>query len=155
MKHIWSVLCEKSIVDAQKNTISLIDVLEQLNVSIPSDNIAKIDEGPITIQVNFELVSFWMKDEDKQEKDEEVIVSIEAYGPDNRKLKSFDQSIKIPAGYKRIRSRSLFTGLSIFESGVHKIKIKFRDNEQGGELRVVAELPLDIALSIPMGKKVA
>lgn len=151
MKHIWSILCEKSVVDSQRNTISLIDVLEQVNLNMPPEGISGVGEKGVNVLMPFELVSFWVKDEGNEAKDEEALITIEIYDPNSKRLNSVEQTIKIPAEYQRIRSRSHFNGLSVFESGVYQIRVKIRGGQES-KPRTVAELPLDIRFSLPINK---
>jgi len=145
MKHIWSVLCGKSIIDSQKNNISLIDVLEQLNIKLPSEGIAQASEKGITIPISFDIVSLWMKD--SEEKSEEVMVEIGMNDPENKELSSYNQSLRIPATHQRVRSVFHIERLSIFRPGVHKIRVKVKKKQDGRE-QIVAELPLDIRFTM-------
>ena len=128
----------------------MIDVLEQLNLDMPSERIAEAGQKGVNVIMPFEVVSFWLKDEDKEAEEEEVIITIEIYDPSGKKLNSFDQNIKIPAIHQRIRVRSHFNGLSIFDSGIHHVKVKVREEAKEEKLRVVANLPLDVRFSIPI-----
>jgi hypothetical protein len=53
--HVWSVLCERCIVDAQSNNMSLIQVTEQLNVS--GDRVRGGEQA--VVPVSLELVGMW------------------------------------------------------------------------------------------------
>src|SRR3989338_249472 len=62
IKHAWTVLCQKSIMDQETNNISL-DVLEQLNVkdlSFPEE--AK----GIIFPIQMEIVSLWYRTQKDQ-----------------------------------------------------------------------------------------
>ena len=66
VKHIWSVLCESSVVDQQTNNVSIHKVLEQLNIDLTLKNKDskenKIDTNQIVaITFPFQIVSLWQR----------------------------------------------------------------------------------------------
>ncbi len=57
IRHAWSVLCEKSLIDRDTNNLSL-DVLEQLNVRIPK---LPLETKGIFIPRDMQIVSLWYR----------------------------------------------------------------------------------------------
>ncbi|MFB6212469.1 MAG: hypothetical protein ABEI53_01470, partial [Candidatus Magasanikbacteria bacterium] len=70
MNHIWSVLCNKTLVDQDTNNISLIDVVEKIDLAGPLEEIEEVTEGnkKAEIGVDFQLVSFWFRADDSKDK---------------------------------------------------------------------------------------
>ena len=69
INHIWSVLCQRSVIDSKSNNISLIDIFEKLevNLSVPvSEGKNKVKK--INVPVNYEIVSLWTYDKEDQGK---------------------------------------------------------------------------------------
>jgi len=66
IKHIWSVLCRESLINKDDNVISLNGVLEQLTVGLKPDRDGKLPEK-VNIPINYEIVSFWIKEVDYTE----------------------------------------------------------------------------------------
>ena len=58
IKHIWSILCKESIINQDDNNLSLIDVLEQLQVVAVPQGEVKETEPSINVPINYELVTF-------------------------------------------------------------------------------------------------
>ena len=56
IRHVWSVLCGNSSIDHQTSIISLLNVIEQLNLVIPK----QLEH--INVPVPFEVVSLWASD---------------------------------------------------------------------------------------------
>lgn len=59
MEHIWSVLCRSQITDKDRNTLSLIETVEQINFFSEENNI----DG---IPAQFVLVSMWWRSNREQ-----------------------------------------------------------------------------------------
>ena len=150
MKHIWSVLCAKSIIDSETNNISLLDILETINISIhPKQKGVSSIKGtlePITIRGQFEIVSLFKRSNTTGEF-EEAQQLIEFCGPDNKKIKEFSQSISIPKQFKKMRARFRIPELTFFKAGEYKFVVKIKGKEQTKSL-TVAEIPLDVGVSI-------
>jgi len=78
INHIWSVLCRESIIDIDSNTISLINVVEELIVDLKPD--VKLPMGEkLNINVNYEVVSMWSRDSFD---DRAIGLKIELINPD-------------------------------------------------------------------------
>jgi hypothetical protein len=60
INHIWTIICEKSIIDQETNNISLYNVLEQITITRPAD-IA--EERPGIIPIKHEVVTLWMREQ--------------------------------------------------------------------------------------------
>src|SRR2546430_2135416 len=99
-RHVWSVLCEKVIVDAESNNMSL-DCLEQLGiVELPSDL-----PRDAKIQCKMELVSLWCRPVGELAVVYRARVLIKAPGGDQVGEALMDLTFK--AGTLRLRTRLL------------------------------------------------
>lgn len=58
IKHAWTTVCEKSIIDKDTNNISL-DILEQLSINLPP---LPADAKGIIFSYPIEIVSLWYRD---------------------------------------------------------------------------------------------
>lgn len=143
MKHAWSILCQRSIIDQRSNNISLIDVLEQLNINVSPEQVAKESEEGIVIPINFDIVSLWTKDgEENKVANFEVVVEFD--DPRGKELKSFTKSIEVAQNYQRMRTQMRIERLQIFESGIHMVRVSIKEGKQEKKTQIVAELPLQI-----------
>jgi|SRR3989344_7063953 len=144
LSHIWSLLCNKSLIDTDTNNISIIDVFERVDVNA---KIALKNKQTlrVNIPVHFELVSFWFR-----EKNNQVIkadVKVDFLNPTKEKIKTFSYKIEIPNNLKRLRSRLKINGLTLYTSGDYFFKIKVKEEGQKN-YRIVAEIPLEVNLQL-------
>ena len=142
VSHIWSVLCSSSSIDAEKNNITLINVLEQITLH-PNEETKSIPKGAKKIiNISFELVSFWKKNDTE----EEVNIEGEAIflDPHGERMGSLKFPIKIKNPTRRLRSRLQFKNLQVVESGDYTWQIKVRDGDTD---YVATEIPLEIKVS--------
>lgn len=142
IKHIWSVLCQKTIVDSDTNNISLVDILEQLTANVNIKD-PKNELKEINVPINFEVVSFWLKD--SAEKVVKANLEIEIIDPEGKVLKKFPQTLEFPPNIRRLRSRLRILGFVLTVSGNYVFKVKIKD-EKRKEYQDVAELPLEVNL---------
>ena len=142
IKHIWSILCRKSIVDNETNNISINDVFEQLSVDlkVKKDDVDKLKL--INIPIEFEVVSMWVKNDKTNLKGN---LNVEILNPKGAVVKNFEQPLEMPETMKRLRSRLRIMGLVVEQPGDYIFKISFK--EEGQKLyKAVAEIPLEINL---------
>src|SRR3989344_6467803 len=120
IKHIWSVLCRESLINKDDNVISLNGVLEQLTVGLKPDRDGKLPEK-VNIPINYEIVSFWIKEVDYTE-EAKADIEIKLLEPGGKKIIGIIKKMIIPKNIKRFRSRMKIAGLTI----VKKATIYFR-----------------------------
>lgn len=132
MKHLWSIICNRLIIDEQTNNATIIDILEE--IKIKKEFLQNKKELPFF----FNFVSLWFV-EDKDECEKETNVIIEFYDPNNNKLNDFNFSFALPQRKKRIRTNVKFDRFILNGSGTYRIKVK-QDNTE------VAEIPLEIII---------
>jgi len=137
MKHIWSILCKRSVIDNETNLVSLFDSLEQLDITVDKNKLGA--EKKITIPIDFEIVSFWV--DNNTNKDREFEIRINLFDPNNKKLSTLSGRHKMKKGIKRLRNRAKIKGLILTTEGRYLFKVKIKE---GNKYKKVAEIPLDI-----------
>jgi hypothetical protein len=140
MNLIWSLICERAVVDQNSNAISLINVLEALKVSRPQKSSEEKGSG-IVIPIVFYIVSFWLVDERSRHEEREI--KIEIWGP-TKKIKEFSNDFIAPDKIKRVRLCMVMNGLPIDGEGEYRFKIFIRKKEQEKYL-LASEIPLDVS----------
>jgi len=155
MKHIWSILCARSIIDNETNNISIIDTLERINISIhpKQKGISSIKDAlePITIRGQFEIVSL-IKRSNTLTEFEKAQQLIEFYGPDDKKIQEFTKNIEIAKQFQRMRVRFRIPELTFSKAGEYKFIVKLKEESQV-KYQTVAELPLEVSVSIALEQK--
>jgi len=133
MKHIWSILCQKSIIDQDTNQISLINSLEQLN--LPKNFFGK------TFLMEIHLISYFFTDKVAQEDELEQTVAI--LDPQGNKLKELNSPIKMNKNSNKFRLRTIFDGINLTIPGVYKFTMSVK---QGNSRIADSEVPLEIKI---------
>lgn len=141
IEHVWSIICSSSSIDADKNNITLFNVIErmQFNSNGKLEKIGK--ESAKLINTQFELVSLWKKSDFEDTvsiKGEAVLID-----PRGEKMASLEFPIEIKNPARRLRTRLQFDKIMLTVSGdyIWQIKVKM----DGGEY-VVNEVPLEIEI---------
>lgn len=142
IKHIWAVLCQRSIIDADSNNISLIDVLEQINISryAPSEQQPTAQDQLGVVPISFEIVSLWSRAEEPQSASGQCRVTL--LGPSG----PLGEANYIPVDlrkHERMRTRHRFEGLPVREAGRHLFHVEYRDDGET-EWREVQAIPLKV-----------
>ncbi len=132
MKHLWSIICNRLIIDEQTNNATLVDVLEEIKIR------EEFLQSKEEVAFFFNFVSLWFVESD-DEYDKETNVIIEFYSPNKNKLNEFNFSFALPKRKKRIRTNIKFDKFILEGSGTYRIKVK-QDNTE------VAEIPLEITI---------
>jgi hypothetical protein len=147
MKHIWTVLCKKSIIDSDTNNISLNESLEEVTFSVPLNQAL---EFPVSFNFDFEIVSFWTSDNEKG--GEKFFMLIEMNDPEQKVLNKFEQEILFPENKKRLRTRVKIPKLLVTKEGEYSFKIKAK-KQQKENFKLLTEIPLNIIVKRTMDAK--
>ncbi|MBU0578764.1 hypothetical protein KKE34_05110 [Patescibacteria group bacterium] len=139
INHIWTVLCRESVIDNQTNNVSLLNVLEQLEINIAAGvNFSK--DKDLVVPISFELVSLWSRDDTKKKAIDEINISI--IGHDGQKIKTLSKKIEIPKGKKRLRSRFRISGFPVKKSGIYYFVLKINNFK-----KEIAKIPLEVKIN--------
>ncbi len=144
IKHIWSVLCQKSSVDQQSNNVSLFDVFEALEVDIsPASNVKVPDDNPeFNIPVQYQVVTLWTRTDTKNAEGQIQITLVNPYGKEKILVNS---ELKFPSDKRRMRSINQIQGLPVNKSGDYHFIVELKQEEK---FQKVADLPLEVKLNI-------
>lgn len=143
MKHIWSVLCRKSIIDSETNNISLNDVFEQLSVNIDVSTKNSV-ETKINIPVEFEVVSMWLNTTGQKIFKAEMEVNFVT--PEGTIVNSLKQNIEVPNMARRLRTRLKSLGLGVGDSGIYTFEVKIKEYGED-KFKTVAKIPLEVIVN--------
>lgn len=151
VKYLWSILCEKGIVDGETNSVSLVNVLESIQIQIaPMEGV--VVEGDLllaekNVPLNFELITLWerIKPGDIRE-----VVRVEHFDPNGKKLGSYDYRIEMPKTTDHFRSRIRFNGFKLTVPGSYRFVSKV---QKGSAYREVGSVHLDVKIGLPKAVK--
>ncbi len=137
IRHVWSVVCASSIIDAQTNNISLINVLEQLNLA------AAPPTTPTPIPVPLQLVSLWARDENSTAESATARIRLRTPGGLEDEIGQFAVDL---SHYARYRSRMMITHLLVDRAGYYEFMVERQSGEGWAE---VARVPLQLVIGPP------
>ena len=151
IRHIWTVLCQRSLIDIDSNNISLIDVIEQISMSAPTPS-EQQSKGQIqvgTVPFNFEVVSLWSRAEESQPALGQCRVTLlSPSGP-------LGEANHVPVDlrkYERTRIRQRFGGLSVSKAGQYFFRVEYRDDGET-EWCEVGAIPFKVIIESALEKK--
>ncbi len=138
MKHLWSIICNRSSVDRETNSLSLFNCAEQIDIAFPLDD--KIQKKR-NISIQFEIVSLWRDKENAKKRNFDL--QIELFDPNNKKLNQFTMKAIFPERKKQLRTIVKINGLTVTSPGEYKFKVSYKEIEKT-KFEQATEIPLDI-----------
>lgn len=131
IRHAFSVLCGKSSIDSETNTVSILEVLEQLTIftDIPDH---------INLPIQFELFSLWTRE--NKDLPEQGQMRIHFCDPSNICKNQTESLVDLTTAIF-YRTRIKVNGLELVGPGMYKYIIELRQNNKE-EWETVAQLPL-------------
>lgn len=141
--HVWSLLCRQPIVDAFTHALTIVDVLEEIQISIVrAGNASQTDVLPVPT-FDFVLVSLWIRSDGSVEEDARLRARIVA--PSGKTIGTTEQAYSLKE-HQRARNLLHARGVPAPESGRYTIEVQVPMS--GGRWRTVSRLPLDVKLTI-------
>lgn len=151
IEHRWSILCKSTSVDRDTNEMSLLGLVDEINVDAKMSDQQKevfAQEGSITVQMGLIMVSLWERIE-KVDNREAASASIEMalLDPSGEELKKpIQYTIEIPKDKVRLRQRTKIENMSVSKSGFYKIVLYKKEDKTKREK--IAEIPIKVRLNI-------
>lgn len=152
IRHVWSVLSQKSSIDSETNNLSLFNITEQINISrnIPvnysgqeNDSKKQEVEANSVFPLNMELTSLWRRaDSTGKLKDLPFVFKIDFVDPQGKLQNTFSFPANFNA-FRRLRTRINIQNVNISIPGNYLFNVSLIE---GSETQVVAEVPLEITL---------
>jgi hypothetical protein len=151
IEHVWSVVCSKSIIDGESNNISLLEVIEQVNVPAPPHVNLEVpppadpSEAKAAIAIPFELVTLWTRAFDGEASQGKGRIATIGVSGNRKEFPPFD--INLMAN-DRIRTRARFMGLEYRQPGRMSFIVELK-NDGEDTWKSVATIPLVIGFGRP------
>lgn len=144
MKLIWGLLCQNAIIDRQTNLVSLINVLEE--VQLPEEPPRVEGTQPmIGLQGAAVLVMLWARSDEQA--GETGHCRIQLRGPDGAHSVSSARAAIDLTAFLRIRFLAQFPGFPYVGPGTYHFEVQAEEPDQSWT--TVFELPLRVALQPP------
>lgn len=147
MEVIFAVLCQKSLLDKDTNSFSLIGVLEE--VGLPTEPpepgfAASTEEMSRLSPGNFQMVIWWARTNEHTSERGRGRVSVVL--PDKGIAASQEMDVDLSI-FLRLRSRINFPGLPDGGQGTYRFLVDYRSGGDGWETKF--EYPLRVTLGVP------
>ncbi len=147
--HIWSVLCQKTIIDKDSGNASLIEVFERLVIDVGEQFLKELNEQPngrpIQFPHAFELVNLWHRGERVGQV--ATTARLELLDPTGKVLNTFDYQVDIKPEMTRHRVNVRFPGLLVTRGGTYWFKISVKEDQEA--FQEVTRVPLEIVNNFP------
>ncbi|GEM_PF-2921715 len=135
-KYIRTIICAKSIVEAESNNISLIELIDAITINTKEP----LPKGkPTGIPLGFEIVSFWTKEKDAD--DVQIDLKLEALDPKGEVLNSHNGVFTFPKDKQNMRFIFKLAGFKVTESGVYLLRLSYKEHGET-EYKLAEETPL-------------
>jgi len=149
-EHIFSLLCRNTIIDSRTNNLSIIEVIESIEISGEGPENYKKDDVVI-FNFGFKIVTLWVRSD--RIKPESFTFRITLLTPDNKRhpLQPINGDLT-----KSLRHRTFaeYENLLISGPGTYKFNVELGSGSVGRiRWRKVASIPLDIIFKIPIASK--
>lgn len=133
-EHIWTVVCESSILDARSNNVSLIQVVEQLSVRGATN----------VVPVKVVVASLWVKTVATGES-ETIRCRVTWCGPDGGAMGDAQvvSEATIAREQLRLRTFSEFQGIPVRDAGRYRFVVESAEAEDGDWV-ARASIPVDV-----------
>lgn len=144
MRHIWSVLCGKYIIDKDSNNLSLIDIQERISFKgeLPDKRPLEL---PLPSAIYF--VSNWSRGSESDRKKHEALIKV--ISPDGQHIGCFSTLIDLEQSQGQ-RSLGKIDRLIYTVNGVYEFQVCIKED---GEWKPVASIPLNIMHEEPSDKQ--
>lgn len=133
-KLLWSLCCEKPIIDSKTNSLSLIGILEQINVP----------RVPIVVAMMLSVVSLWQKDDAYKKKEETFKHRIKIELPlGTTVISPIEYQTIIPNDKVRIRTLNGIAGIPVNKEGILYFIIELCSDDKWQEKQ---KIPVEIKI---------
>ncbi len=148
IKHVWSVLCRKSIIDNESNLISLIEAFEQLDVDIDKKKLEEQKKSSTSNIINisgidYEIVTLFTRDSVENTESTELKIVVE--DPDKVKINESLHKFNFTKGLYRMRYRTRISGIAITKPGIYYYSVFCKQNNEK-EYTQIAALPVQVVI---------
>lgn len=146
MKQTWSILCGRAVVDKETNLLSLIDLIEQIHISLDGK---PEDASVVIIPIQIVLASLWERDE--KEPPAMLRLRVTGIAPENKVFFESDQEADL-LNHKRFRCLFQVKQLPFMGSGKYEFATDVFDTE-ANEWQRVSSNAVEVVENPPAKKK--
>lgn len=139
-RHVFSVLCKRSITDQGSNLLSIIDVLDSIVIAPGHAEEAAAENGAATLTLDASFVSLYTRSE--LGKEEEFDARMLLAGPNGQKLGETSSRIDLTK-FQNFRMATKLDQMPFVGPGRYEFKVQL---QEGARWRTVATIPLAVTV---------
>lgn len=130
IENLWTILCQGSTVDATTNNLSLINIVEQIQIG-KRDLEGKIiiPERGEAVPLNFQVVSLW-KRLISLENEFSFDAELRVFDPEGKELSKHGFPVQMMKWKERMRSIVTIQGFKVTIPGEYTLKLYARENSK-------------------------
>ena len=140
-QHVWSVLCREPIIDRVTNNLSLVGVLEEVQVEIACLKGTETPELPVTT-MTIHVVSYWVRA--LREKGAVESLRARIHSPARKLLGTIVHQFSM---VDHARARNVLTARALPLADAGRYTVEVQQPAGKARWRTVARLPLDVTIS--------
>lgn len=151
IEHLWSILSASSSVDQQTNSLSIFNVVEEINITIPpTEKINNSNETvlsqTLSVPLNLTITSFWQRNDDEKDREDiSVDARVEFIDPEGKVIHQNPIVLNFKKEFKRLRTITIINAINFTDKGQYRFSIKaFADKK--GIFEEVSSIPVDIKI---------
>lgn len=134
IEHVWTVLCLHAVIDRDSNSVSLLDVVEELNIG-------HTPARESNLVFSLDLMTLWVRaDRDVPVQGRGRVTFLSPSGEITDGPFEFDIDL---SQHRRNRSKGRFRALHINEPGQHRFLVELQGEDET-EWNQVATVPIEV-----------
>ena len=137
MIHVWTVVCRRTLLDKDSNTLSLIESVEALQITPLT---TPEDEKPVGLPIELEIATLWTRSEPGGGEHGRNRVNFVA--PDKSSVVVGEPAEVDLRKFQRVRARVRLAGLRLKGEGRYWFSVELASGDE--EWEEVARIPLDV-----------
>lgn len=146
--HVWSVACSSSITDKESNNISLINLIERLNVTIKTNPEAEANRAKIgwyATPISFDVASRFVRKVPGDLSFGFRLTMIDSLGKELGDRA--EGTLAFPKDLASVRTVVKVSGFPVTVNGMYRIVMSIKDVSES-EYTVVQEIPIEVVLTV-------
>lgn len=145
-EHRWSVLCRRAIVDRFTNVMSILEIMDEVNIEKERDQPDETKASDAVIAIEGQLVSVWYRE--RPDRGERFWETITVTTPDGEIHPTQGRQQGNLEDYRRLRLIAGVKSIPFRGPGVYLFNIHCAKSEQS-KGKVVATVPLEVKVLEP------
>jgi hypothetical protein len=142
-KHLWSIVAQRAIVDQQNNTVSLLDVVEELTFTVNGKQVRPPEGTAMLMPFHHEIVSQWTKEEGEEQN---FVLQVDFVDPSGKQLGNIKSSNSFPPNFKRTRTIIKVDQIPVTTDGKYYFKISIDDPTESNK-KLITQIPIEIKIA--------